>query len=260
MVRDMQRSTRFYSANSVPAAKAATSNSKSTSQTSDQITAAASDSGSDDGGEYCICRGPDDHRMMVYCEGGCKDWYHCSCVNIDENDAHELLDRFICPKCSQKDVLFTTWKRMCRVNNVPTIMCRKAARVAMDPPSKNCSDECKYKFWEFVASQVRKDDAPSIGGALNFKEVGQLLAEAPTAAEFHKLGQKPTLPVKEGADPSMFAILNLLSASLTKSQIVPSDLIISTKMRRSNSKRSSKRRRLSRIASRAIKTSRSCLL
>jgi COMPASS component SPP1 len=149
--------------------------------------------------------------MMVYCEGGCKDWYHCSCVNIDENDAHELLDRFICPKCSQKDVLFTTWKRMCRVNNVPTIKCRKAARVAMDPPSKYCSDECAHKFWEFVASKVRKDDAPSIGGALNFKEVGQLLAEAPTAAEFHKLGQKPRLPVKEGADPSMFTNLNLFA-------------------------------------------------
>jgi COMPASS component SPP1 len=168
---------------------------------------AASDSESNDGGEYCICRGPDDHRMMVYCDGGCEDWYHCSCVGIDEDDAKELLDRFICPKCHKEGELFTTWKRMCRCNNVPTILCRKAAGVTLDPPSKYCSTEHAVLFWKFIASQVRTDDAPSIGGALNFKEVGQLLAEAPTAEEFHKLGQKPRLPVKEGADPSMISTL-----------------------------------------------------
>lgn len=202
-----QSSTRYCSSNFIIAEKAGTPNTKSASQPSSQMNAAASDSESNDGGEYCICRGPDDHRMMVYCDGGCEDWYHCSCVGIDEDDAKELLDRFICPKCHKEGELFTTWKRMCRCNNVPTIQCRKAARVAMDPPSKYCSDECAYLFWKFVSSMVRKDDAPSIGGALNFKEVGQLLKEAPTAEEFHKLGQKPRLPVKEGADPSMIAAL-----------------------------------------------------
>ncbi|KAE9380042.1 hypothetical protein N431DRAFT_448859 [Stipitochalara longipes BDJ] len=181
--------------------KAGLSTAKSASQPSSQMNTTTSDSESNDGGEYCICRGPDDHRMMVYCDGGCEDWYHCSCVGIDEDDAKELLDRFICPKCHKEGELFTTWKRMCRCNNVPTIQCRKAARVAMEPPSKYCSDECAYLFWKFVASRVRTDDAPSLGGALNFKEVGQLLKEAPTAETFHKLGQKPRLPVKEGADP-----------------------------------------------------------
>lgn len=163
---------------------------------------AGSDSESNDGGEYCICRGPDDHRMMVYCDGGCEDWYHCSCVDCNEDDAKELLDRFICPKC-KSPTLFTTWKRMCRTFNVPTSKCRKAARVANDPPSKYCSDECKYAFWEFVKSRVRTDPAPSLGGPLNQNEVRELLAAAPTAAAFHALGKKPTLPKKEGADPSM---------------------------------------------------------
>lgn len=201
--------TRFCISNFIAAEKSGASTSKTLSL-SQQINTATSDSESNDGGEYCICRGPDDHRMMVYCDGGCEDWYHCSCVGIDEDDAKELLDRFICPKCHKEGVLFTTWKRMCRCNNVPTSKCRRAARVTLDPPSKYCSEECAYAFWEFVASLVRKDDAPSLGGALNFKEVGQLLKEATTAEEFHKLGQKPRLPVKEGADPSKFKVCVLI--------------------------------------------------
>lgn len=192
-------------ANFSSAEKAGTPSSNSTSQAPRPTNAVASDSESNDGGEYCICRGPDDHRMMVFCDGGCEDWYHCSCVGIDENDAKELLDRFICPKCKTEG-LSTTWKRMCRCYNVPTMGCRKAARVTSEPPSKYCSDEHAKAFWEFVASKVRKDDAPSTGGALNFDEVGKLLAACENADDFHKLGQKPRLPRKEDADPSMIAI------------------------------------------------------
>jgi COMPASS component SPP1 len=117
-------------------------------------------------------------------------------VDINEDDAKELLDRFICPKC-KTDVLFTTWKRMCR----------KAARVTSEPPSKYCSDEHARDFWDFVASKVRKDDAPSIGGALNQTEVRDLLAACKNVDDFHKLGRKPRLPKKEGADPGIIPLL-----------------------------------------------------
>ncbi|KAE8450250.1 hypothetical protein EG329_006678 [Mollisiaceae sp. DMI_Dod_QoI] len=158
----------------------------------------ASDSESNDGGEYCICRGPDDHRMMVFCEGGCEDWYHCSCVGVNEEDAKELLDRFICPKC-KNEKLFTTWKRMCRYYNVDKTH-RKAARV--NENSKYCSDECGNKFFEYVFSKVRVDDAPSLGGELNQKEAATLLHSVKNAAEFHALGKKPQLPVEEDHDPN----------------------------------------------------------
>lgn len=165
------------------------------------------ESSSDNGGEYCLCRGPDDHRMMVCCEGGCEEWYHCSCVGIDETDAKELLDMYICPKC-HTDTKFTTWKRMCRYYNVGKHLgvnaCRKAARVNTDPPSKYCSDECKKKFWAFVKTQFRADNEPSRGGALNQKEVSFILKQCKTAAEIHALGAKPRLPKKEDADPSKF--------------------------------------------------------
>lgn len=55
---------------------------------------------------------------------------------------------------------------------------------------------------EFVKSLVRADDRPSMGGALNQEEVGQLLQACQTAEKFHALGKKPRLPVPEGRDPS----------------------------------------------------------
>jgi COMPASS component SPP1 len=160
---------------------------------------------SNDGGEYCLCRGPDDHRMMVFCEGGCEDWYHCSCVGIDEEDAKELLDRFICPKCKIPGEAFTTYRPMCRYYNVGTLLkkraCRKAARVTSDPPSKYCSDEHRDAFWAFVAGQVRQDSEPSKGGILNRAEVYAILKQCKNMDEFRALGEKPRLPKKEGADP-----------------------------------------------------------
>ena len=169
------------------------------SQISALKNAVSSDDESNDGGEYCICRGPDDHRMMVCCEGGCEDWYHCSCVGIDEDDAKELLDRFICPKC-KTEALFTTWKRMCRYFNVAN--CRKAARVTDDPPSKYCSDEHRTLFWLHFKSLLRQDDEPSMGGALNIYEAGSILKQSKTADRLHDMGKKPKLPLKEGADSS----------------------------------------------------------
>ncbi|TGO61216.1 hypothetical protein BCON_0029g00590 [Botryotinia convoluta] len=165
------------------------------------------DDGSNDGGEYCICRGPDDHRMMIFCDGGCQDWYHCSCIDVDVEDAKNLLDRFICPNCSS-ETEFTTWKRICRYHNVDG--CRKAARVMDEPPSKYCSDEHATAFWEFVAAKLRSNQKRTIGGALNEEEFGALLTSCKTAADFHALGSRPKLPIPEGHDPSQPLGLNYL--------------------------------------------------
>ncbi|CAD6444447.1 22507518-6eea-42ef-86ce-b6e344c48e92 [Sclerotinia trifoliorum] len=165
------------------------------------------DDDSNDGGEYCICRGPDDHRMMIFCEGGCQDWYHCSCIDVDVEDAKELLDRFICPNCSS-ETEFTTWKRICRYHNVDG--CRKAARVMDDPPSKYCSDEHATAFWEFVAEKLRANKKRTIGGALSGEEFGALLSSCKTATDFHALGSRPKLPIPEGHDLGQPLGLNYL--------------------------------------------------
>ncbi|TVY38786.1 Set1 complex component [Lachnellula subtilissima] len=180
---------------------------KSTSPRPAQSHLVSSDSESNDGGEYCVCRGPDDHRMMVNCEGGCNEWYHCSCIGMDVEDAKELLDRYICPKCKSAE-LFTTWKRMCRYNNVGEHLnlrdpCRRAARVTEDPPSKYCSDEHRLAFMEFIRDHMaRQDNAPSMGGKLNVQEVAEILTHVKSNAELQSLGKKPRLPIPEGADPT----------------------------------------------------------
>lgn len=171
---------------------------------------AASDSESNDGGEYCICRGPDDHRMMVNCEGGCNEWYHCSCIGMDVEDAKELLDRYICPRCKSAE-LFTTWKRMCRYNNAGLYLnlpvpCRRAARVTDDTPSKYCSNEHRLAFMEFIRDHLcRQDDAPSLGGRLNIHEVAEIIKNTNSNADLQSLGKKPRLPIPEGADPSKYS-------------------------------------------------------
>jgi len=50
----------------------------------------------EDGNEvFCICRRPDNHTWMIGCDGGCEDWFHGKCVNIDPRDA-DLIDKYIC--------------------------------------------------------------------------------------------------------------------------------------------------------------------
>jgi COMPASS component SPP1 len=50
---------------------------------------------SDSGEIFCICRKPDNHTWMIACDGGCEDWFHGKCVNIDPRDA-DLIEKYIC--------------------------------------------------------------------------------------------------------------------------------------------------------------------
>ena len=49
----------------------------------------------DDSEVFCICRKPDDHTWMIACDGGCDDWFHGRCVDVDRED-EGLIDKFIC--------------------------------------------------------------------------------------------------------------------------------------------------------------------
>lgn len=51
----------------------------------------------DENEQFCICRGPDDHTWMIACDGGCDDWFHGRCVNMDEKDG-KLIDKYICTR------------------------------------------------------------------------------------------------------------------------------------------------------------------
>ncbi|POS88382.1 hypothetical protein EPUL_000126 [Erysiphe pulchra] len=153
-----------------------------------------------DGVEYCICRGPDDHGIMVNCEGPCKDWYHCSCVGIDVEDAKELLDRYVCPKCSNDDFL-TTYKPMCRYHNISG--CRKAAQIGLKPnPSMYCSEQHRRDFWNYIIGKLRIGDSSSVIGILSQAEASSLAKICNDRSEWLSLGTEPKLASQNIKNPN----------------------------------------------------------
>ncbi|KAG7260840.1 hypothetical protein CRUP_000602 [Coryphaenoides rupestris] len=49
---------------------------------------------------YCVCRLPYDvTQFMIECDA-CKDWFHGSCVGVDEDDAPDI-DIYHCPNCEK---------------------------------------------------------------------------------------------------------------------------------------------------------------
>ena len=55
------------------------------------------DESESDGGVYCLCRKPDDGKMMVSCDA-CHDWFHIACVGLTKQQASKL-QHFFCPSC-----------------------------------------------------------------------------------------------------------------------------------------------------------------
>ncbi|KAL1965384.1 hypothetical protein VTN77DRAFT_5821 [Rasamsonia byssochlamydoides] len=114
---------------------------KNAPEETEQEPEAAEDSDVENADEvFCICRKPDNHTWMIGCDGGCEDWFHGKCVNIDPNDA-DLIDKYICPNCHEAGKGSTTWKPMCRLKG-----CRKPARITKKNRSKYCSDEHGREF------------------------------------------------------------------------------------------------------------------
>ncbi|KAJ3881634.1 hypothetical protein F5051DRAFT_95417 [Lentinula edodes] len=59
---------------------------------------------------YCSCKKGDDGTPMIYCSE-CKEWYHFTCINLDETDAEDI-SVYVCSSCSDKTGLHTlmTWE------------------------------------------------------------------------------------------------------------------------------------------------------
>lgn len=142
---------------------------------------------------FCICRKPDNHTWMIACDGGCEDWFHGKCVNIDPKDA-DLIDKYICPNCKEQGKGWTTWKPMCRVP-----ACRKPARFNNNNPSKYCSDEHGREFMRLrtqhlnvsSASESKKmEDLGSRGGVLTAGDLKAVIMNVSSAVEFRKLGER----------------------------------------------------------------------
>lgn len=110
--------------------------------------ASDADEGSDNG-PYCLCQGPDDHRWMICCEG-CDDWFHGECINLNKEVGENLIEKFICPRCTTKQFR-SIYKKSCSMGN-----CKKAARMAQSPPSYFCSNEHAQAWWERTVGRLPK--------------------------------------------------------------------------------------------------------
>lgn len=106
-----------------------------------------------DHGPYCLCRGPDDHRWMISCDV-CEDWFHGECVSIDKTIGEALIQRYVCPLCTDdKGINVTRYKKTCSLEG-----CISPARIydedkrgvgaAAGSYSVFCSDRHAEDWWE----------------------------------------------------------------------------------------------------------------
>lgn len=115
----------------------------------------AAESGDDesDNGPYCICRGPDDHRWMIQCDQ-CMDWFHGECVKLDKEIGENLVEKFVCPNCTDLGRgLITRYKKTCAVRG-----CRRPARLyeSSYETSVYCSEEHRDQAWEQMIQRLPK--------------------------------------------------------------------------------------------------------
>ncbi|KAK7418632.1 hypothetical protein QQX98_003821 [Neonectria punicea] len=107
------------------------------------------DEAEEDNGPYCLCRGPDDHRWMIFCEN-CEDWFHGECIHLNKDIGESLIEKFICPNCTSGN-LTTIYKKTCALSG-----CRKAARLTQVNQSVFCSVEHAQTWWERMVARLPK--------------------------------------------------------------------------------------------------------
>lgn len=167
------------------------------------------------GGEvFCICRGPDNGRWMIGCDG-CEDWFHGECVNIKESDGDQV-DKYFCPTCHGDGKGTTSWKRVCRLPG-----CRRPAKTDANPPSKYCSVEHGKQYFTLlkVRAQTQAEKAvpprqlaailqklavsQSTNTAQDFKALGERI---PTPPLVPRLKKNPALDTDGRFEPELLAL------------------------------------------------------
>ena len=53
------------------------------------------DDATDDGELFCICRKPDDHTLMIACDGPCEGWFHPRCMDMSTEKIN-LISKWYC--------------------------------------------------------------------------------------------------------------------------------------------------------------------
>ncbi|KAK0737570.1 hypothetical protein B0T21DRAFT_383514 [Apiosordaria backusii] len=144
-----------------------------------------------DSGPYCLCRGPDNHRFMIACDR-CEDWFHGDCIGMDKWTGENLVQKYICPNCSDPDRGYVTrYKKMCSYSS-----CKNAARID-DParPSIFCSDDHCQMWWNDLICTIPKAPKTKSNKPTGFldnltREDFISLLDSPVVASYYQQAQQ----------------------------------------------------------------------
>ncbi|KAK3397891.1 hypothetical protein B0T20DRAFT_234451 [Sordaria brevicollis] len=113
-----------------------------------------------DSGPYCICGGPDNHRFMIACDR-CEDWFHGECIDMDKHTGENLVQRYICPRCSVPSRgLVTRYKKMCSLEG-----CNQPAKIYEDAKEERsifCSPEHCNLWWDQLVATLPRTKGVSM--------------------------------------------------------------------------------------------------
>ncbi|KAK8070897.1 hypothetical protein PG997_011100 [Apiospora hydei] len=139
-----------------------------------------------DNGPYCICRGPDDHRWMISCDA-CEEWYHGECIDLDKELGEKLIERFVCPRCTDGKLHYTKYKKTCSLDG-----CTDPARLyGKKDRSVFCSNEHCDAWWaSMIRTLPRKEASIEAAEMLTQEDFMGLLASTAHQGGW-KLGEKP---------------------------------------------------------------------
>lgn len=151
-------------------------------------TADGGNSSESDSGPYCLCRGPDDHRFMIACDR-CEDWFHGECIGMDKHTGEKLVQKYICPNCTDGGRYATHYKKMCSLSD-----CVEPARIYDSVhPSIFCSPEHCQAWWEQLIATLPRDKTTSAPDHLTQEQLMGLL-DAPSTPPQPENGGDTDLP------------------------------------------------------------------
>ncbi|KAI1851863.1 hypothetical protein JX266_002716 [Neoarthrinium moseri] len=146
----------------------------------------SSDGDEIDNGPYCLCRGPDDHRWMISCDA-CEDWFHGECINIDKELGEKLIERFVCPNCTDGKLNYTKYKKTCSLAG-----CTNPARLysKKDRSVFCCNEHCDAWWSSMIGSLPTKSASKKALEVLTQEDFMGLLASTADQGGW-KIGDKP---------------------------------------------------------------------
>uniref|UniRef100_A0ABI7WZK7 PHD-type domain-containing protein n=2 Tax=Felinae TaxID=338152 RepID=A0ABI7WZK7_FELCA len=150
---------------------------------------------------YCVCRLPYDvTRFMIECDA-CKDWFHGSCVGVEEEEAPDI-DIYHCPNCEKTHGKSTLKKKRAwhkhGPGQTPDV---KAAKNSVDlddyEEEQDHLDAC-FKDSDYVYPSLESDEDSPVFKSRSKKRKGSDDAPYSPTARVGPSVPRQDRPVREG--------------------------------------------------------------